>query len=304
MTPSSHSVQLEKAIDQLITQKKLPVEFNETVLQFYLPLCESLVGSRETGKPTIVGVQGAQGTGKSTCAAFLKLLLENQFNLKTVVTSLDDFYLTRAQRSQLGVEVHPLFATRGVPGTHDIELLQSVIDSIQKQVPGETYSIPLFDKAIDDRCSHENWLSVDAPVDILILEGWCVGMSPQQQQELTTPVNALESDEDPDGIWRKYVNDQLKCDYADLFAQLDFLVALQAPSFDCVYQWRSLQEEKLIASLQQGQSRALTMNTKQLRRFISHYERLTRHGLATLPDRANWLIQLREDHSVSELISK
>lgn len=304
LNSSSQSLQLENLISQLIKQKKLPTRFIDTVEQYYLPLCKAIFVSRNTAKPTIIGLQGAQGTGKSTCASFLKVLLESQFGLKTLITSLDDFYLTRPERSKLAADIHPLFVTRGVPGTHDIHLLETVINNIQQQVEGATYSVPLFDKSVDDRYANEDWLTVAAPIDIMILEGWCVGISPQKIEDLNQNVNTLESEEDDKGIWRRYVNEQLEGCYADIFLQLDFLVTLQAPSFDCVYQWRSLQEKKMIANLkQQGRSTSLTLNPEQLERFISHYERLTKHALETMPSKADWLVQLREDHSVCKLRS-
>ncbi|HET8902772.1 MAG TPA: hypothetical protein VFN16_02120, partial [Saccharospirillum sp.] len=127
--------------------------------------------------------------------------------------------------------------------------------------------------------------------DVLLFEGWCVGLAAQSEAELEQPVNELESREDGTGDWRRFVNDQLQHHYEPWFAQLDALIVLQAPGFEQVFAWRKKQEEALRAR-KQGQG---VMDEAALGRFIAHYERLTRHALATLPDKADVLIPLAAD---------
>ena len=49
-------------------------------------------------------------------------LLELVHGLRAAILSLDDIYLSGADRLQRANTIHPLLATRGVPGTHDVGL--------------------------------------------------------------------------------------------------------------------------------------------------------------------------------------
>lgn len=251
----------------------------------YLPLAQWLNQQHAQGK-RIIGINGAQGSGKSTLCKLLALLLQQGFGKSVAVLSLDDFYLTHAQRRELAKCVHPLLQTRGVPGTHDVALAIEVLSALKS---GKPVKLPRFDKAQDDRVAEMMWQMIDHPVDIVLFEGWCVGALPQSSVQLQQPVNELEWQEDAQGIWRQYVNARLATGYQDLFALLDALVMLKVPSFTRVYEWRALQESKL----QQGMSDA------QLRRFVMHYERLTRYMLDELPQRADCVLQIGDDHQIS-----
>src|SRR5690606_8451999 len=166
----------------------------------------------------------------------------------------------------------------------------AVID--QLALPGEVL-LPAFDKARDDRHPHRQWLPATGPLRVVILEGWCVGARAQSAAQLATPVNALERDEDADGIWRRHVNDALAGPYRALFDRLSALVLLQAPSFQVVQGWRAEQERKLREKLlRESQDTSGLMDDVAIARFIAHYERVTRHILAEMPDRADHLIRL------------
>ena len=239
-------------------------------------------------------MQGTQGSGKSTCSEFLKILFEEKYRLKTVVLSIDDFYLTRDERLVLANKIHPLLKTRGVPGTHDIELAIETISAISGLMKNETASVPRFDKAIDDRIPAAHWTQVAGPVDIIILEGWCVGINAQDPMDLNEPVNKLEQQEDVDLTWRQYVNNKLNGPYQKLFSMIDKLLVLEAPSFSYVIQWRRKQEKKLIASLNTRQIKRVihTLTDTELDRFVQHYERLTKYALQTMPKKADWCLFL------------
>ena len=155
--------------------------------------------------PVIIGLCGAQGSGKSTLAEAMRRALVAS-GVTTAILSLDDLYLTRAERLALAPDVHPLFATRGVPGTHDIALGQAIFAALDR---GEPVRLPRFDKALDDRAAESVWPSVEPPLDVLLFEGWCVGARPEEAAMLATPINALEAEEDDDGIWRRAANDAL-----------------------------------------------------------------------------------------------
>jgi D-glycerate 3-kinase len=248
------------------------------------------VGAR---RPLVVGLTGPQGSGKSTLAAALPDRLAAR-GLATAVVALDDLYLTRAERQRLAREVHPLFATRGVPGTHDVTLGLAVLQSLA--AGGETL-IPRFDKGSDDRRPMADWSRVCGLVDVVLFEGWCVGARPQPAEALAAPVNALERDRDPGGVWRRAVNAALAGPYQSLFAPIDLRILLLAPGFEAVLGWRLQQEHALRAERGDvGQSDA------EIAVFVQHYERLTRHIAAEMPARADVLVRLGPVREVLEIV--
>jgi D-glycerate 3-kinase len=260
----------------------------------YLPLA-AWVHRQKSAETLILGVNGAQGSGKSTLCDFLQLVLSEAYGCRVAGFSIDDIYKTRAERERLAREVHPLLLTRGVPGTHDVELGLSTLRALKTADADTLTVLPSFDKACDDRKPVTEWPVVRGRPDIIIFEGWCVGTRPQSDTALDVPINELEKSEDSNGAWRRYVNDQLKGDYATLFGELDKLIMLKVPGMDSVFEWRSLQERKL-AEKTGPKDRYRLMNTAALRRFIMHYERLTRHTLDEMPSRADLTLYLDEHH--------
>jgi D-glycerate 3-kinase len=277
-------------IAQFLRRERLPEAYRLTIDNALLPLAAAITTrARLSDHMLVVGLCGAQGSGKSTAAAALVEILERE-DLPTTSISIDDFYLPRSERTTLSHTVHPMLQTRGVPGTHDVELAQATIDSLAESEPA---LLPVFDKAIDDRRPRAQWRNVQGPMRVVILEGWCVGALPQTAAELAHPINALERDEDADGRWRGYVNAALTDRYPALFNRLSPLVLLAAPSFEVVQRWRGEQEQRLrerIAS--EGGDGSRVMSDAQIARFIAHYERVTRHILAEMPQRADHLISL------------
>ncbi|MGI4879032.1 MAG: hypothetical protein ACRYG4_16265 [Janthinobacterium lividum] len=240
------------------------------------------------GRPLVVGLAGSQGSGKSTLAHFLRDDLGRR-GLAAAVVSLDDLYLDRPERVALAARVHPLLATRGVPGTHDVALGMATIDALLAATADSTTAIPRFDKASDRRGAPDR---LAGACDVVILEGWCLGAVAQSDADLAPPVNRLEADEDGDGTWRRFVNAALARDYPPLFARIDLMVFLAAPGFADVLGWRTRQERMLPAG------GSATMDDAALARFIMHYERLTRAMLATMPARADIVLRLAPDQSI------
>ena len=267
-------------IDRLIAAEGLPSDYREIVDENWRPLATRIARAAASRTPLIVGISAAQGTGKTTLCKVLEILLA-QRGLNAVTLSLDDLYLPRAQREQLAREVHPLFATRGVPGTHAVAEGIAIIEDV---LAGRPFDLPRFDKASDDRLPQPD--RIDSPVDVLLFEGWCVGALPQEQSAITDPVNALEEQEDADGTWRNLSNHWLSGEYQRLFDLIDILVMLKIRDFNAVCVNRAKQEEKLVASDPNGSA---TMDDAALARFLMHYERLTRHMLTDLPARADVL---------------
>jgi D-glycerate 3-kinase len=231
-------------------------------------------------------------------AAFISAMLRSEFGLNAPVLSLDDLYLTLAERRELARMVHPLLLTRGVPGTHDVALGLEILDRLARLGSGESLALPRFDKANDDRAPEDTWPRVAGPVDVILLEGWCLGAEPQPAADLAAPINQLEAYEDSDGTWRRHVNARLEKDYPALWARIDLLVMLQAPSFAKVRAWRGEQERKLASALAASKATAI-MDEAALDRFLMHYERLTRHMLQTMPEKADVLIAIGADRSLT-----
>jgi len=292
MTPD-----LVSLVKTFIEQEQLPDSYLETVKQWFEPMVEELLVRISAHEGTyVIGISGCQGSGKSTLAALLVNMLNGMLGLRCINLSIDDFYLTHLERQDLAREVHTLLATRGVPGTHDVPL---AMNTIRKLSESGQVAVPRFNKAIDDRYPEQDWPRLSGPVDVIVLEGWCLSIGPQNEAELEEGINALEQNEDADGAWRRYVNAAIGNDYLDFYGMVDYLVMLKAPDFDKVYEWRQNQEDKLAAAQSDtaGANNRI-MSPEELQRFIQHYERVTRHGLQTLPEKADVVFQLTERQTI------
>ena len=138
--------------------------------------------------------------------------------------------------------------------------------------------------------------------DVVIFEGWCVGATPQSEAELAEPINPLESEEDADGAWRRYVNEQVLGPYQPLFDRIDFMVLLKAPSMACIRDWRGEQEAKLRARMEEsGGDMSQLMDDAAIDRFIAHYQRLTEHQWRDLLPNADAVLELATDHRITAL---
>ena len=278
-------------LSEMIDRERLPASFAGQVEALWAPIAEGIAqAAAGQGAGFVAALCGAQGSGKSTACMAIAGLLGDR-GLKVARLSLDDLYLTRIERQVLTTHVHPLLATRGPPGTHDVTLGLDVLDGLGR---AGTTLMPRFRKALDDRGEPEPF---EGPADIVLFEGWCVGARAQLPKALDEPVNELERQEDPDGAWRRYVNDALHGPYQDLFARIGWTCLLAAPSFEAVRTWRVEQEAKLRARLARDGVEGRAMSEGEVVRFIAHYERLTRYILAEMPPRADRVLRLADDRS-------
>ena len=253
------------------------------------------IESRLKRRTTRVGLSGLQGSGKSTLAHQLADAARDR-GIDALVVSLDDFYFGTRDRARLARTSHPLFATRGVPGTHDVALLASALRAIGRASPTKPVRVPRFDKGRDTRMAPSRWRRIVRAPRLVLLEGWCVGVPPETGRALVRPVNALERDDDPDRAWRRTVNAHLADGYAALWRSLDALIVLAAPDFAVVEQWRDEPERAL---RKHGAPRA--MSHIALRRFLMHYERLSRHALRALRRRADVVVDLDAKRRVTRI---
>lgn len=258
-------------------------------VQLLDPVTAWLQKQTEQNSPLCLGISGSQGSGKSTLAGYLKAALV-QKGLRVDCVSLDDFYLSRAERAKRARAMHPLFQTRGVPGTHDTTLAAEVLARFRGQ---QSVILPRFDKSMDEPFSSAQWQHCNS-LDVLIFEGWCLGVKEQSAQELTCPVNQMEQEQDPDGRYRHLVNHFLKADYQPLFAQLDKLLFLNAGDFSHVARWRLEQEQKL--RLSGAQSRR--MSKQEVTHFVQFFQRLTQWGIQTLPAQCDVELRLSAQRDI------
>ncbi len=284
---------------QFLEQQALRADYLEQAKNWFDPVAARIAAHCcGANRPLVVGINGAQGSGKTTLSDYMCQWLVQEAGLQALSLSIDDVYLTRGERQQLAAQVHTLFSTRGVPGTHDIPLLLQTLEALGSAPGISPVAVPRFDKSRDDRAPIENWPRVQPPVDVILLEGWCLGASPQSDESLAEPCNALEREEDGDRGWRRYANDCLGADYARLHQRVDVWLMLRAPSFDEVLRWRSEQERKLAAALGDAAAGTRVMGDAALARFVQHYERLTRHCLATLPPSMDLVWELDRDRTI------
>ena len=259
---------------------------------FYLPLSEWIYSIfKKDNKTKIIGLSGGQGAGKSTITGILKFILKKKYGLELCVFSIDDFYKTKAERNKMSKNTHPLFLTRGVPGTHDINLISKTFKSLKKKV-FKPVLIPKFDKSIDDRFKKSKWTRVKKAPSVIIFEGWCIGARHQKDRDLKKPLNFIEKKYDNNLKWRKKVNNQLKNNYKKLFNKMDKLVYLKAPSFNHIFQWRLQQEQKLKLTSKNKK----TMSKSKIREFIMFYERITKHMMKDFSNISDLTIFLDEKH--------
>ena len=265
---------------------------------FYLPLSEWIYSIYNKDRKTkIIGLSGGQGAGKSTIAGILKLILKKKYGLNLCVFSIDDFYKKKSDRLKMSKRTHPLFITRGVPGTHDITLINKTIKKL-KQKKFRTVLIPKFDKSKDDRLQKNKWQKIAVKPDIIIFEGWCVGTTHQNSAELKKPLNFIEKKYDKNSKWRKIVNNLVKKRYKSLFSQIDKLVYLKVPNFNYIIKWRWLQEQKMKLTSKSKK----TMSKIQVKEFIMFYERLTKHMMKNYSKISDLTIFLDKHHRSKKMI--
>jgi D-glycerate 3-kinase len=303
-----------------IDKHMLPDAYLSTAKRYFDPVAEALISilTSSPDKSLLIALSGSQGSGKSTLTDYLACFLKSE-GVQVLTISLDDFYLSKAGRAHRAATLHPLLETRGVPGTHDTEKLQEVLAKFkQGALLGEV--IPSFDKSKDDLKPKEKWHRVSQNPQVLILEGWCLGVESVEESALHPPCNKFESERDSDGNWRRLVNRYIQDEYAQIHRMFDYWLFLQAPSFESVYSWRLEQEEKMRAAIATNKSKAVSgepaeneqgahtpvvgMTPAEIHAFIQYYQRLTERVLASLADKADVVWKLDDNRKIVTMRAK
>ena len=284
------------------TKKEKFKNKEKMIKSFLIPICFWINKSKPKNKTFIIGLAGGQGTGKTTISSLIRLILSNYFRLNVFKVSIDDFYRTRKERLKLSKLKHPLLLTRGVPGTHDIDMMIKLFHNVKKD-KFNSMLIPKFDKSIDDRCNKKLWFKIKKKPDVLILEGWCVGAKPENKNTLNKPINNLEKNLDSKKKWRMYVNNQLKNKYSKLFDQMHSLLYLKAKNFNVLKNWRIKQEKKLKLKNKRKKNNKI-MNNSEVINFMMTYQRITQNMFKYMPRYASIMINLNSNHEIKSTVYK
>ena len=248
----------------------------------------------------IVGLSGGQGSGKTTISSIISIILRKYFKLNVFTISIDDFYKTRKERFLLSKKIHPSLMTRGVPGTHDINMMLDFFKRIKRK-EFRSLKLPKFNKAIDDRYNKKLWYSIKKRPDIIIFEGWCVGAKAEKNNTLKQPINSFEKLRDKKLIWRRYVNKQLQSKYKQLYDQLNCLLYIKSNNFSLLKKWRIKQETKLRLKNKRS-NRNKIMSNKEVINFMQTYQRVTQNMLKTVPKNASIILNLNTNHQIKSVI--
>ena len=278
---------------------KSKAEKIKTLKKIYIPMSFWIENKYKKKRETLIlGFSGGQGSGKTTVTGILKIILKKFFKRRIHVSSIDNFYKTLEDRNKISNKIHPLLKTRGVPGTHDINLVKNFFTLIRKK-KFKKIKLPKFEKAGDNRTKKKYWFNIKQKPEIVILEGWCVGAKPQSNSLIKKPINVLEKYEDKDFIWRKHVNEKLKKEYKKVFAMIDNFIFIKIPNFNVVFKWRFLQESKLRKKLH---SKKKIMSYNEIKRFIMFYERITLQMIKDLSKSASIVMFLKKNHEIKKIL--
>ena len=288
-----------KFISSQETKKDKFKNKDKMIQSFLIPVSFWISKRVNKKKPLIIGLAGGQGSGKTTISSILTLILKKYFKLNVFKVSIDDFYKTRKDRKSLSKNKHPLLMTRGVPGTHDVDLMLNFFKKI-KDKNFKSLQIPTFNKAIDDRCQKSLWYKIKTKPDVVIFEGWCVGARPQLNSQLKKPINSLEKVHDHGAKWRTYVNNQLKTKYNALFKQLDGLLYLKAKNFSLLREWRLKQERKLWVQTKNKKNLKI-MSSGDVINFMQTYQRITQQMFKDALKSSSIIINLNSNHQIEKI---
>jgi D-glycerate 3-kinase len=269
-------------------QLSLPGSCLPVLWQVWLPLALKLVRARQQWQqPLLQGIVGSQGAGKTTLTRILKIILTH-LGYPTLSLSLDDFYLTYAERQQLQQQ-DPRLIWRGPPGTHDLELAMEVLEQLRCQ-PATPVMVPRFDKTAHGGAGERLEPEPVSGIEIVLFEGWCVGARPIEPQQFATAPPPIDTDSDRD--FARDMNQALQA-YQPLWQRLDHLIVLDLQEYRFSYQWRLQAEQQAIGQGKTG------MSQLDVEQFVDYFWRALHPDLFIKPLTripGNLVIEIQPDH--------
>lgn len=286
-------------LNETLTKLKIkkPDNYLATIWFFLLPLALELANLYQQKKrPIVVGILGGQGTGKTTITKILALIWQS-LNISSVAISLDDLYKTYQERQEL-IKFDSRLIWRGPPGTHDVELGREVLVALKNR--DYPVIIPRFDKSLQqgrgDRTSGEK----KNQGDIIILEGWFVGVKPVKEETFNNPPHPIITKED--------INFALDCnrrlrEYLPLWEMLDYLMILNPEDYRYSLQWRQEAEEKMIAERKTG------MSNQEIEKFVNYFWKALHPEIFIKPltqnvENTDLVINIDINHNINQMYQR
>ena len=288
-----------KCFKYFVSQKISLINKDEMLKSFLIPICFWISKKKKVKYPVIIGLSGGQGSGKTTISFILSIILKKYFKFNVCRISIDDFYKTKKEREVLSKTKHPLFIYRGVPGTHDVDMLLKFFKKI-KTKNFRKFKFPKFNKATDDRYKKKYWNSVKSKPQIVIFEGWCIGAKHQNYDKLIKSINLIEKKLDKNFKWRKFVNLQLMTKYKKIFNKIDNYLYIKVDNFNLLKKWRIKQEKKLLIN-NKNKKNLKIMNKKDILIFMQTYQRITQQMFKDKPKFASIILKLNENHQINKI---
>ncbi|MDP3734609.1 MAG: hypothetical protein Q8R37_05255 [Nanoarchaeota archaeon] len=238
------------------------------IKKYLIPLLGAIIRLHTKNKTIIIGIQGGQGTGKTTLSRFLQhALAKASYTVQSF--SLDDFYKTNKERIVLRKKYpHNAFyqIPRGLPGTHRVQLLKETLRKIKSGTP---FELPLFDKSLHHAQGDvlRKTINVTKRPDFVFFEGWCLGLpavSSTVLQAVSQQYHLNLKNLDPTLQDHKVVLRYAK-DYQPLWRFIDYWIMLKPSNTKLHTQWRYKQEQELKKRAGKG------MTKTEINRFVEPY---------------------------------
>ncbi len=190
----------------------------------------------------IIGISALPGTGKTTLGKWLEAI-SLKLNFKIAVISIDDFYLP-SDEMKLAIKNNPWNVSRGFPGSHSVKLMYEKL--FNWKINGEL-NVPIFDKSLRNGLGDRSHWRLDNP-DLLIIEGWFLGIEPYSNDVNYQHLNLLELSSHETSYRFKIQNNLSK--YLDVWSLIDNIWHLKPLKFEYMNIWKINQEKEML--LQKG----------------------------------------------------
>jgi D-glycerate 3-kinase len=273
-----------------------PQALEETLWHLWLPLAMQLASHRQAQSHTLIqGILGGQGTGKTTLAKILTLIL-GHLGYRTLSLSLDDLYKTYSDRLALQQQ-DPRLIWRGPPGTHDIQLGLEILERLRQPNSDSPVEIPRFDKSAWHGAGDRGKPEIVNGVDLVLFEGWFVGVRPIDPTHFDNPPPPIKTFADRQ--FARDMNARLQ-EYLPLWEKLDRLIVLYPVDYRLSKQWRKDAEHQAIAMGKMG------MTDLQIEQFVEYFWKSLHPDLFIKPllQNSEWvdlIIEINRDRSVGKI---